>query len=157
MEAWQEEGGTAVKIQIEVDNNLTEDEIVIKCRQLGGNIQKIHEYITSISASAPKLAFSKDDVEYFLPLSDILFFETADGSVHAHTVDQSYQVKQRLYELEALLPYEFVRGSKSTILNVSHIFSISRNLTSSSLVQFHKSYKQVYVSRMYFKDSEAQA
>jgi len=56
-----------------------------------------------------------------------------------------------LYELEEMLPNNFVRVSKSTILNVNQIYSINRNLTSSSLVQFYKSYKQVYVSRNYNK------
>ncbi|MCL2487401.1 MAG: LytTR family transcriptional regulator, partial [Oscillospiraceae bacterium] len=58
--------------------------------------------------------------------------------------------KQRLYELEELLPPHFVRISKSAIANTRHIFSINRNLAASSLVQFNRSHKQAYVSRKYY-------
>lgn len=38
-----------------------------------------------------------------------------------------------------------------TFLNVNQVYSINKNITSSSIVQFYKSYKQVYVSRNYYK------
>ena len=56
-----------------------------------------------------------------------------------------------LYELEELLPGQFMRVSKSAILNTSHVYSITKNLSSSSVVQFRNTHKQVYVSRMYYK------
>ncbi|OYO43052.1 hypothetical protein CG709_20430 [Lachnotalea glycerini] len=37
------------------------------------------------------------------------------------------------------------------MLNVNQIYSISRNLTASSIVQFQNTHKQVYVSRYYYK------
>ena len=43
--------------------------------------------------------------------------------------------------LMILLPINFIRVSKSTILNVDHIFSIEKNLTASSIVQFNKTHK----------------
>lgn len=59
--------------------------------------------------------------------------------------------KIQLYELEELLPGSFMRISKSAIVNTSHIYSISRNLTASSVVAFADTHKQVYVSRYYYK------
>ena len=81
----------------------------------------------------------------------ILFFETEDNQVFAHTKKDVYQTKYRLYELEELLPGSFIRVSKSTILNVSHVLSIKKNLTASSEVWFEGTHKQVYVSRNYYK------
>lgn len=140
-----------MKIRIDIDDALQEDEIIIRCRRFDDNIQKIHSFVSGVSTVQPKLSFFKDDVEYYLPLTDFLFFETENAEIHAHTANEVYRVKQRLYELEDILPNEFIRASKSTILNVSHVFSVTKNLTASSLVKFHKSHKQVYVSRMYFK------
>ena len=42
-------------------------------------------------------------------------------------------------------------SGKSTILNINHIYSITRNITSSSLVEFKNTHKKVYVSRSYYK------
>lgn len=140
-----------MKIRIDVDESLTQDEVIIRCGHIDKTIQKICQVINDISAAANKLAFYKNNIEYHIPVSDILFFETGDSGVYAHTANSAYEAKQRLYELEDTLPNNFVRISKSAILNIHHVFSIDRNLTASSLVQFHNSHKQVYVSRMYFK------
>lgn len=44
-----------------------------------------------------------------------------------------------------------MRVSKSTILNLNHIYSITKNLTASSIVEFINTHKQVYISRYYYK------
>lgn len=71
--------------------------------------------------------------------------------IYAHTLNEVYQVKYKLYELEEILPQNFIRISKSTILNINHIYSITRNITSASLVEFKNTHKKVYVSRGYYK------
>ena len=84
-------------------------------------------------------------------MNDLLFFETADHGVAAHTGNDMYEAGYKLYELEEILLGFFMRVSKSTILNTSHIFSINRNLTASSVVAFENTHKKVYVSRYYYK------
>lgn len=139
-----------MKIRIEIDKNFDDDEVIIKCRELNKNIQSIQNAIADISANN-NMVFYKNQVEYFLPINSIMFFETSDNSISAHTANDVYQIKNRLYELEEILPNNFVRVSKSTILNVNHIYSIDKNLTSSSIVKFSNTHKQVYVSRNYYK------
>lgn len=140
-----------MKIRIELEENIEEEEVIIRCKQINKTIQKIQQEIWNITSSSKKLSFYKENNEYYLPLDSILFFETADNKVNAHTLDEIYQIRYRLYELEDMLPSNFLRISKSTIVNVDKIYSISRTLTSPSCIQFSKSYKQVYVSRYYFK------
>lgn len=139
-----------MKVRIEIDENLEEDEVIIKCKELNTSIKKVQESISNIN-SLSKLVFYKNDIEYYLPLNQILFFETSGNSVQAHTEKEIYKIKYRLYELEELLPNNFVRISKSTILNANQVYSIDKNITSSSIVQFSKSHKKVYVSRNYYK------
>ncbi len=141
-----------MKVKIEFDENLVEDEIVIKCRKLNNDILNVQQAIFDITSNIPRVSFFKEDKEYFLPLEQVLFFETANNSVEAHTADDVFNTRYKLYELEEVLPKNFVRVSKSTILNAEQVYSIERSLTSSSLIQFQSSHKQVYVSRLYFKD-----
>jgi len=140
-----------VKVRIEMIEDTGEDEVVIKCAQITETIRDIHKAIAEQCSSSPKLTFFKKNEEYYLSLEDILFFETGGDQVHAHTADDTYRIKHRLWELEEFLPGYFARISKSAIINTRHILAIDRNLTSASLIQFHKSHKQVYVSRMYYK------
>jgi len=81
-----------------------------------------------------------------------LFFETGHDGVYAHTAADAFKTEFKLYELQEMLPEKFVRVSKSAIVNIVHILSISRNLASSSLIRFQRSHKQIYVSRFYYKD-----
>ncbi|WP_444965339.1 LytTR family DNA-binding domain-containing protein [Pediococcus pentosaceus] len=88
--------------------------------------------------------------EFYLEVGDILFFETEDRQVRAHTENQLYTTHQRLYELEENLPIEFIRISKSCIVNVNKILALTKSL-SNCLVQFQNLHKQVYASRRYYK------
>jgi len=140
-----------MKVKIDIDESLKEDEIIIRCSKLDEKTQKVYDALMNITKESKHLMLYKGNVEYYFPLEDILFFETTDNCVSAHTVNSVYETTYRLYELEELLPGHFMRVSKSTILNLNHIYSISRNLTASSEVQFMNTHKQVYVSRYYYK------
>lgn len=141
-----------MKIQIEVVNDLPEDEVIIKCSQIDTSIQNIQQFILEQTKASSTMTFFKENEEYFFSLDDVLFFETSGDKVYAHTADDAYSIKYRLYELEEILPRQFIRISKSGILNIKHIYSIQRNLTASSLIRFRGSHQQVYVSRGYFKN-----
>lgn len=140
-----------MNIRVEVDDNLIEEEIIIRCNQMSEKIYQIQKFVSDIALKAHHFVFYKGDTEYYLSLEEILFFETEENSICVHTLDNVYQTKYKLYELEELLPGYFMRISKSAILNINHIYSISRNITASSIVQFQNTHKQVYVSRYYYK------
>ncbi|MBA4686171.1 MAG: LytTR family transcriptional regulator [Candidatus Galacturonibacter soehngenii] len=140
-----------MNIRVEVDDNLIEEEIIIRCSQMNEKIYQIQKFVSDIASKAHRFVFFKGDTEYYLSLEEILFFETEENSISVHTLDNVYQTKHKLYELEELLPGYFMRVSKSAILNTNHIYSISRNITASSIVQFQNTHKQVYVSRYYYK------
>ena len=141
-----------MKIRIELVNDLAEDEVLIRCGRVDDTIQKIHQYILEQSLSDAKITFYKQNQEFYFPLEDVLFFETEGEHIYAHTANDAYQIKYRLYELEKILPRYFARAAKSTIVNITQIYSVTRNLTASSLIQFINSHKQVYVSRYYYQE-----
>ena len=138
-----------MKLRIELTDGSMEDEVVIRCGRVDGNVQKLQELI--LSMSAPKMTFYKDSQEFYLPLEEILFFETDGEQVFAHTRNDSFKVKHRLYELEEMLPRPFSRAAKGTIVNTKKIYAIDRNLTSSSKISFNGTHKNIYVSRHYYK------
>lgn len=140
-----------MKIRIEVDDKIKENEVIIKCNELNDEVKNIEIMLGDMLGQKKHIAFYKGETEYYLSLEEILFFETEENSICAHTIDNIYNVKYKLYELEELLPGYFMRVSKSTILNTNHIYSITRSLSSSSKVEFQNTHKQVYVSRYYYK------
>ena len=138
-----------MKLRIELTDGSVEDEVVVRCSRVDDNVQKLQEFILSLSA--PRMTFYKGSKEYYIPLEDILFFETEGEQVFAHTSGDAFKVKHRLYELEEILPRIFVRAAKGTIVNTKQIYAINRNLTSSSKISFPNTHKNIYVSRHYYK------
>ncbi|MDO4167393.1 MAG: LytTR family DNA-binding domain-containing protein [Eubacteriales bacterium] len=140
-----------MKIQIEFDTSLDEEVVTIRCPSLTATVEQLQRTLAGVTKEQEKYVFYKGDTEYYLSLSEILFFETGTNSIDVHTADDIFQTKRKLYELEELLPGYFMRVSKSAILNTNQVYAINRNLTAASLVEFQHSHKQVYVSRSYYK------
>ena len=140
-----------MKVVIELDEELDEECIVIKCRRLDDNIVSIQKLLTDEGNGERDILLYKGDKSYYVPLSKILFFETENKHIWAHTASDMFETEYKLYELEELLPGYFMRISKSTIVNLNHIYSITKNITSSSIIEFNECHKQVYVSRNYYK------
>lgn len=140
-----------MKVTIEIDENLSEECVVIKCKELNENIIALQKSLMEHANSDMTILLHRSDKEYYMPLDKILFFETENKIIRAHTKDEIYETSYKLYELEELLPRYFMRISKSGIVNLNHIYSITKNITSASIVEFEGSHKSVYVSRNYYK------
>ena len=139
-----------MKVRIEIDDDISEDEVVIRCRSFDSNAARIQQALTELTAQSD-LSFFKDNTEYYMPIDRILYFETSPTGIDAHTKDDVFTIKKKLYELEEMLPRKFMRVSKSAILNLDMVYSVEKNITASSLVRFMGTDKLVYVSRIYYK------
>ena len=82
-----------MKIQIEVDEKILEDEVIIRCNQLNDEINKIQNFVNEIILKKTSIIFYKDNIEYYISLKEILFFETDENNVFAYTLENVYQVK----------------------------------------------------------------
>lgn len=140
----------SLKVRIEVNENLTEDEVIIKCRDINKEVVNIKQCILDAINEQKTLICTRDKTEYFIAIDSILFVETDDDKIMVHTMDNIYYVKMKLYEIEQILPGYFCRCSKSSIVNLNMIYSIERNISSTSIISFKNSDKKVYVSRRYY-------
>ena len=139
-----------LKIRIEMSEGVQE-EVVIRCREITPEIIRLQQLLSGDSDRSNQFLLYKGDTEYYLNVNDIIFFETEGNAVMAHTRDDVYETRHKLYELEELLGGRFQRISKSAIVNVDKVYSIKRNVTSSSAIEFQGTHKQIYVSRAYYK------
>lgn len=63
-----------MKIRIEIEDNLTEEEIIIRSGSLNAKVQMIQKAIAEAVDKEQKMSFFKGDTEYYLQLAEILFF-----------------------------------------------------------------------------------
>lgn len=140
-----------MKVRIEIEEGLAEEEVIIRCGGLNDSIISLQNYISGQAGGQGCLLLRKNDTEFYIPMKEIYFFETEGRELRAHTANQIFSCDYRLYELEELLPGCFMRISKSSIANLDVIYSVTRNLTASSVVEFTGSAKKAMLSRAYFK------
>lgn len=113
-----------MKIEIIQNENIKETEIIIKTREM---TDELSEIIACLSLIGNTVAGTKDSAVTFVPLREILYFESVDNKTFFYTKDEVYEVKSKLYELsEKLANTSFVRISKSTIANLKKLRSIKR-------------------------------
>ena len=140
-----------MKVKIEIEEGLAEEEIVIRCGRLNDLVVGIQNYISEQGNGKRCLSLRSGEKTFFIPLEEIFFFETEGRELRAHTADNMFLCEYKLYELEELLPGCFMRISKSTIANLDFVWSVTKNLTASSLVELVGSNKKAMLSRAYYK------
>ncbi len=140
-----------MKVKIEIEEGLTEEEVIIRCGSLNDSVVNLQNYISKQNNGKRCLTLTNGETDFFVPMEEIYFFETEGRELRAHTADKMFACSYKLYELEELLPGSFMRISKSTIANMDYIYSITRNLTASSVVEFSGSKKRAMVSRSYYR------
>ncbi|AGY40876.1 LytTR family DNA-binding domain-containing protein [Streptococcus ilei] len=138
-----------MKVRIELDPQMDEPEMIIRAPRLTEEVARLQQLI--LEQKMTPLTFYKDRSEYFVDVSEILFFETDGEKIYGHTREEAYEVRQKLYELEEILPIAFCRISKSTIVNAKQIYSIEKSFSGTSTVNFYQTHKQVHVSRHYYQ------
>ncbi len=138
-----------MRVRIEKTKDGEPEEVVIHCRSVTPEVESMVRQLQSSGEIRPSVSFFKEDQQFYLDLKEILFFDTDQERVFAHTVMDAFETRLRLYELESILPGYFVRISRSSIVNCLHVYSIQKSLTRVCLISFRQSHKKIYGSRQY--------
>ena len=149
--------GSKMKLRIEIMDEKeisegAEEELVLRCRFPDERIMQLQRSLAAMIGAGGEICLHLGDEEFFVPYGEVLFFETDGAHTAAHTAKAMYYTELRLCELADILPYSFIRVSKSCIVNSAAVGSITRNVTGSSEVRFRGGGKKTYVSRKFYKD-----
>ncbi|PAD67507.1 histidine kinase [Bacillus sp. 7586-K] len=138
-----------MKLYLNVDKAIKETKITIETAQLDENVQGIINFINGIKAEKIEfLVGKKGEMQYILKPDEIHYIHTEKDQVIAVTSTSSYMLKEKLYELEALLPSKFIRLSKSVIANLHELSRFEASFNGTLCVYFKSGTKE-YVSRTY--------
>lgn len=116
-----------MKVSVEEISGDEEEEILIRCYEADSEIV---EFASRLKMETLLLLGYREDRAHRVKLSDIYYFEAVDGKVFMYGKDSVLEVKQKLYELEALCEErKCFRASKSTILNITKIAHVYPTLS----------------------------
>ena len=76
-----------MKVKIEIASGASEPEVLIRCERLDESVIALQNYILEQSHSSQVFMLRQGETEYYIPVKDILFFETEGRTIAAHTKD----------------------------------------------------------------------
>ncbi len=138
-----------MRIKIEIDNSISDDEIIIKCNSNNQQVEELHEYIKNKSEQITVI--DGDNILKIL-ISKVYYFESIDKNTYVYVKDNVFHSELKLYEIEK--NYEaadFLRISKSCILNLSHLKSVKR-LFNGRLIAKLSNGEEVIINRKYVQN-----
>lgn len=139
-----------MKFRLIIDK--TKDEEVVATVHSRSAFTDQIEALIMQSAGADRItAYTEDDIK-LLPFSEIECITILDGKTYAiDTKNRHYRLKQRLYELEPILPSSFIRINKSTLANENRLNRFTVTYSGGVDAVFQCGYRE-YVSRRCFAD-----
>jgi len=112
-----------MKVSIENIPLGSEPEILIKCNEPDESLLQL---IYSIKSTYKNLIGIKDLQMHIINPKDVYYFESVDNKVFIYCKEKVFESRLRLYEIEKEYQnFDFFRASKSTILNITKIESVS--------------------------------
>lgn len=135
-----------MKISININENITETEIVINSRSLTPEIEKI---ITALRMLDSQITVSKDGESYILDAAKIVYVESVDRRTFVYTEKDCFESKLKLYEIEEMLcNIGFLRISKSCLVQLKYIRSLKAEINRKLRLTLENG-EQIIVSRQY--------
>lgn len=137
-----------MKITIEEPPAGAEEEIIVRCRNINPELLRV---LNSLKTQGNILiAYVGNEIHRVSPL-DILYIETVDNKTFLYGESKVYETKQKLYELEDLAMNDFLRISKSAIINLSKIKSLIPSM-SGRLETVLSNGERIVISRQYVNE-----
>ena len=137
-----------MKFKLIIDKN-QEEEVIVRAHSPNALTEQIEALILAHSRTDRIAAYTEDEMR-ILKFSQIECITVLDGKVTAiDTAGKQYRLKQRLYELEPLLPATYIRINKSAFANETRLKEFTATFSGGVDAVFQCGYRE-YVSRRCF-------
>lgn len=136
-----------MKVSLDIDSDYEETKVTIHCKEMDDSIKGILDFL---KGQETEFLVGRDgEMQHILKPDTIHYFHTDKDSVIAVTAKGEFRLKEKLYELEEILPSSrFIRLSKSVIANLHELSRFEASFNGTLCVYFKSGTKE-YVSRTY--------
>ena len=111
-----------MKIKLE-SAELPETEVIIRGDVTSEEVVSLLQLLKKRNSG--KLILYKEEEQYIMDADEIVYVEVSDNKVYAYTKQDTYEAKQKLYEIkELLVGRSFAQINKSVIVNINCVKSI---------------------------------
>ena len=139
-----------MKIKLE-SAELPETEVIIRGDVTSEEVVSLLQLLKKRSSG--KLILYKEDEQYIMDADEIVYVEVSDNKVYAYTKQDTYEAKQKLYEIKELLGgRSFAQINKSVIVNINSVKSIQAEFSGNYRLKLKNRKESLTISRKYFKE-----
>lgn len=111
-----------MKLTLQQKEDLPETEILVRYAAMTSQLSHMVRYIRQYEYTVEGVL---DNKTYYLPLENILYFDTVERKTFLYTPDNFYECKKNISELEnELSQTTVVRIGKGLLLNVSALLNV---------------------------------
>ena len=139
-----------MKIKLE-SAELPETEVIIRGDVTSEEVVSLLQLLKKRNSG--KLILYKEEEQYIMDADEIVYVEVSDNRVYAYTKQDTYEAKQKLYEIKELLGgRSFVQINKSVIVNINCVKSIQAEFSGNYRLKLKSRKESLTISRKYFKE-----
>lgn len=139
-----------MKVNLFVSRDIEEPYADIHTNELTDNITKAMSILESDDSNEMLVVKRGSDIA-LLEFSEIFMFRVEDKQVNVYTENQEYIIKKPLYQVEETLTSDFVRISKTTIVNLKKIKRVAPSLKGMMFIELKNGLKD-NISRKYLPE-----
>lgn len=134
-----------MQLEVQIDRSYTEPKVIVVTASM---TEEVHLLLSKLQEQAPQMIVgSKDSKVEIIKQADLIRIYASAGNVFAVTYKGEYTLRLQLYEIEKRLSsYQFVRISRSEIINLKHVSHFDLNVSGTICVQLSNG-TVTYVSR----------
>ena len=139
-----------LKIKLE-SAELQETEVIIRGDVTSEEVVSLLQLLKKRNSG--KLILYKEEEQYIMDADEIVYVEVSDNKVYAYTKQDTYEAKQKLYEIKELLGgRSFAQINKSVIVNINCVKSIQAEFSGNYRLKLKNRKETLTISRKYFKE-----
>ena len=141
-----------MKTEIRLSSDINEPYVIIHSGTLTPEVEELAKRIENENLSENVFAVKRENLIYILEPNDVQIVRTEGNEIVAYdTAKKRFIVEKRLYEVETLLGYQFIRISKSAIVNIRKIDHVDVRFSGMMNVVMKNGINE-YISRRHIGD-----
>lgn len=139
-----------MKIKLE-SAELPETEVIIRGDVTGEEVMALLQLLKKPGSG--KLLLYKEEEQHIVDPEEIVYIEVSGSKVYAYTRQDTFEAKQKLYEIKELLGTRaFAQINKSVIVNINCVRSIQAEFSGNYRCKLKDRKESLTISRKYFKE-----
>jgi len=141
-----------LKVNICLSPDINEPYVIIHAGILTPEVEELAKRIENEKLTGNFLAVKRENLIYILEPSDVQIVRTEGNEIVAYDITKKrFIVEKRLYEIESMLGHQFIRISKSAIVNIHKIDHVDVRFSGMMNVVMKNSISE-YISRRHMGD-----